>query len=36
MSDAAISAKIAELMEKSRIESLAKTQNLKKNQRAGF
>jgi 5-(carboxyamino)imidazole ribonucleotide mutase len=36
VSDAAISSKVAELMEKSRTESLEKTKNLKKNQRAGF
>ena len=36
VSDAGISSKIAALMEKSRTESLEKTKNLKKNQRAGF
>ena len=36
VSDTAIAAKVAELMEKSRTESLEKTKNLKKNQRAGF
>jgi 5-(carboxyamino)imidazole ribonucleotide mutase len=36
VSDAAISSKVAELMAKSRTESLAKTKNLTKNQRAGF
>jgi 5-(carboxyamino)imidazole ribonucleotide mutase len=35
-SDAAIAAKVAELMESAREESLKKTANLKKNQRAGF
>lgn len=35
-SDSAISAKVAELMQKARSESLEKTKNLKKSQRAGF
>lgn len=36
ITDSTISAKVAELMEKSRTESLEKTKNLTKNQRAGF
>lgn len=36
VSDSAISAKVSELMEKARQESLKKTANLKKSQRAGF
>jgi 5-(carboxyamino)imidazole ribonucleotide mutase len=36
ISDAAINSKVASLMESARAESLKKTANLKKNQRAGF
>ena len=36
VSDSVIAAKVSELMEKARQESLKKTANLKKSQRAGF